>query len=81
MFALPGQEGRGGPPLCTITPHRSGLATRFLVTDLFFGPLFAFFLIPLPSRKVIHVGVTRSPTDPWVAQHLREATPYGQAPK
>jgi hypothetical protein len=24
---------------------------------------------------------TRSPTDPWVAQHLREATPYGQVPK
>jgi putative transposase len=30
---------------------------------------------------VIHVGVTRSPSDPWVAQHLREATPYGQAAK
>jgi hypothetical protein len=29
---------------------------------------------------VIHVGVTRSPTDAWVAQQLREATPYGQAP-
>jgi putative transposase len=27
------------------------------------------------------VGVTRSPTDYWVAQHLREATPFGQAPK
>jgi transposase InsO family protein len=51
------------------------------VTDLFFRPLFAFFLIELKSRKVIHVGVTRSPTDAWVAQHLREATPYGQAPK
>src|ERR1700730_7823741 len=51
------------------------------VTDLFFRPLFAFFLIELKSRKVIHVGVTRSPTDVWVAQHLREATPYGQAPK
>ena len=51
------------------------------VTDLFFRPLFAFFNTPLKSRKVIHVGVTRSPTDPWVAQHLREATPYGQAPK
>jgi putative transposase len=25
--------------------------------------------------------VTRSPTDAWVAQQLREATPYGQAPK
>src|SRR5438034_3205485 len=51
------------------------------VTDLFFRPLFAFFLIELESRKVIHVGVTRSPTDSWVAQQLREATPYGQAPK
>ncbi len=50
------------------------------VTDLFFRPLFAFFIIELKSRKVIHVGVTRSPTDPWVAQQLREATPYGHAP-
>ena len=51
------------------------------VTDLFFRPLFAFFIVELKSRRVIHVGVTRSPTDPWVAQQLREATPYGQAPK
>jgi putative transposase len=51
------------------------------VTDLFFRPLFAFFLIELKSRQVIHVGVTRSPTDSWVAQQLREATPYGQSPK
>ena len=50
------------------------------VTDLFFRPLFAFFLIELRSRKVIHVHVTRSPTDPWVAQQLREATPYGHTP-
>jgi putative transposase len=51
------------------------------VTDLFFRPLFAFFLIELRSRKVIHVGVTRSPTDAWTAQHLRQATPYGHIPK
>jgi putative transposase len=51
------------------------------ITDLFFRPLFAFFIIELKSRKVIHVGVTRSPTDAWVAQQLREATPYGQVPK
>jgi putative transposase len=51
------------------------------VTDLFFRPLFALFLIELKTRKVIHIGVTRSPTDAWVAQQLREATPYGQAPK
>ncbi len=38
------------------------------MTDLFFRPLFAFFIIELKSRKVIHVNVTRVPTDPWVAQ-------------
>jgi len=42
---------------------------------------FAFFFIELRSRKVIHVGVTRSPTDAWTAQQLREATAYGQTPR
>src|SRR5437667_3965168 len=51
------------------------------ITDLLFRPLFAFFIIELKSRKVIHVGVTRSPTDAWTAQQLRDATPYGQIPK
>jgi putative transposase len=50
------------------------------VTDLFFRPLFAFFLTLLQSRKVIHVGVTRSPTDAWVAQQLREATRMDKHP-
>ena len=35
----------------------------------------------LKTRRVIHVGVTRSPSDPWVTQQLREATPFGQTPK
>jgi transposase InsO family protein len=51
------------------------------VTDLFFRPLFAFFIIELQSRKVIHVNVTRTPTDLWAAQQLREATPYGERPR
>jgi putative transposase len=51
------------------------------VTDLFFRPLFAFFIIELKSRQVIHVNVTRSPADHWVAQQLREATAYGEGPK
>lgn len=50
------------------------------VTDLFFRSLFAFFIIELKSRRVIHLNVTRSPTDPWVAQQLREATSYGERP-
>ena len=51
------------------------------VTDLFFRSLFTFFIVELHSRKVIHVGVTRSPTDAWTAQQLREATAYGAGPK
>jgi putative transposase len=51
------------------------------VTDLFFRSLFAFFIVELHSRKVIHVGVTRSPTDAWTAQQLREATAFGVGPK
>jgi putative transposase len=51
------------------------------VTDLFFRSLFAFCIIELKSRSVIHVGVTRAPTDAWAAQQLRMATPYGHTPK
>jgi putative transposase len=50
--------------------HRQDMwACDFLqVTDLFFRSLFAFFIIDMHSRKVIHVGVTRSPTDAWTAR-------------
>jgi putative transposase len=51
------------------------------VTDLFFRSLFAFFMIELQSRRVIHIGVTRYPTDAWTAQQLREATAWGHRPK
>ncbi len=51
------------------------------VTDLLFRPLFAFVIVELGSRRVVHVGVTRHPTDDWVAQQLREATPFGAAPR
>jgi len=50
------------------------------ITDLCFRPRYAFFVIALGSRRVVHVGVTRYPTDAWVTQQLREATPFGAAP-
>jgi putative transposase len=49
--------------------------------DLFFRPLFIFFIIERGSRRVVHFRVTRNPTDAWTAQQLREATPYGEVPK
>jgi putative transposase len=51
------------------------------VADVWFRSLFAFVIVELGSRLVIHFGVTRHPTDEWVAQQLREATPFGQGPK
>lgn len=51
------------------------------VMDLWFRPLYLFFVVELASRRVMHFAVTRSPTDAWVAQQLREATPFGQAPR
>ena len=56
-------------------------ACDFLQTyDLLFRPIFAFVLIELGSRRVVHVGVTRSPSSAWVTQQLREATAWGDGP-
>jgi putative transposase len=60
---------------------RSGPVTRLPVTDLLFRSIYAFFIIELHSRRVVHVGVTRSPTDAWTAQQLREDTAFGVGPK
>lgn len=80
-FAHHSQRDRSGRPISRNHAAQIWACDFLQVTDLFFRPLFAFVIIELKSRRVIHVGVTRSPTDPWVAQQLREATPYGQAPK
>jgi transposase InsO family protein len=52
-----------------------------LVIDLFFRQIYAFFIIELGSRRVVHCGVASRPTDAWVAQQLREATPFGLTPR
>ena len=51
------------------------------VYDLLFRPIFAFFIIDLTSRRVVHSAVTRSPSSAWVAQQLREATAWGEGPR
>ena len=50
------------------------------VYDIWFRPLFAFFVIDIKSREVIHVGVTQAPTEQWTAQQLRNITPFGAGP-
>jgi transposase InsO family protein len=51
------------------------------VHDLWFRPLFAFFIAPANTKEVIHVGVTRAPNESWTAQQLREVTPFGRGPQ
>ena len=70
MKQVPRKRPSGQTWKTFLRTHAAGVwACDFLqVTDLFFRPLLAFFLIELQSRKVIHVNVTRSPTDPWVAR-------------
>jgi putative transposase len=75
---------RAGQPRATFRRNHAPAiwACDFLpVTDLLFRPVYAFFVIALETRRVVHVGVTRHPTDTWVAQQLREATPCGQRPR
>ena len=50
------------------------------VQDVFFRPLFAFTITELGLRRIVHMDVTRTPTDEWAAQQLREATPFGAVP-
>jgi putative transposase len=66
--------------------HQIWAADFLPAYDQFFRPLFIFFIIELGSRRVVHFGVTRSPTDEWTAQMersvvLREGTPFGGAPR
>jgi len=52
-----------------------------VVHDLLFRPLYVFVIINLHTRRIVHAAVTRSPTDEWTAQQLREATPWEIRPK
>jgi putative transposase len=38
-------------------------------------------IVQLQSRRVVHFGVTDHSTDAWVAQQLREATPFEAKPR
>jgi len=61
--------------------HETWACDFLPVTGLLFRPLYAFFSIALDTRRVVHVGVTRHPTDAWVAQQRRAAMPFGEAPR
>ena len=52
-----------------------------VVTDWLFRQWYIFVVMELKTRRIVHTGVTKYPTDEWTAQQLREATPWGKGPK
>src|SRR5437879_9880585 len=53
----------------------------FTVPTITFGALYCFFVISHDRRRILHVNVTKHPTSGWIIQQLREAFPFGTAPK
>jgi transposase InsO family protein len=49
--------------------------------DLFFQPVFAFIIVHMGSRRVVHSATTRNPTQELTAQQLRNATMDREAPR
>jgi len=78
---LPAQP-RGQRWATFLTNHAQEIwACDFVQTDdLFFSTIFLFFIVEHSSRRVVPVGMTRSPSDEWIAQQIREATPFGEEP-
>jgi transposase InsO family protein len=52
-----------------------------VVNDWLFRQWYVFVVMELKTRRIVHKGVTKYPTDEWTAQQLREATPWGKEPK
>ncbi|TYQ15479.1 UNVERIFIED_CONTAM: hypothetical protein Cloal_1937 [Acetivibrio alkalicellulosi] len=53
----------------------------FTVPTLYFKVLYVFIIISHDRRKIEHFAVTTNPSSAWVAQQIREATPFGETPK
>jgi hypothetical protein len=71
-----------GQSWATFLRNHTVWACDFLQTyDIWFRPVFAFFIIDVNARCVVHLAVTRTPTRQWTPQQLRNATPFGQGPR
>jgi putative transposase len=63
--------------------HREAIAAMdfFEVPTITFGMIYCFFVISHDRRHILHFNVTKHPTSLWVVQQLREAFPFGSAPR
>jgi len=63
--------------------HREAIAAMdfFTVPTITFGVLYCFFVISHDRRRILHFNLTKHPTSAWIIQQLREAFPFGAAPR
>src|ERR1700674_4536414 len=63
--------------------HREAIAGMdfFTVPTITFAGLYCFYIIGHDRRRILYFHVTRHPTSLWVVQQLREAFPFGSAPR
>src|ERR1700747_257018 len=63
--------------------HREAIAAMdfFTVPTITFRVLYCFFVISHDRRRILHFNVHKHPTSSWIVQQLREAFPFGCAPK
>jgi putative transposase len=63
--------------------HREAIAAMdfFTVPTITFGVLYCFFVISHDRRRILHFNITKHPTSSWIIQQLREACPFGAAPR
>ena len=66
-----------------LTNHADCLASIdcFVVPTATFRLLFGFIVLHHERRRIVHFGVTANPAMAWVAQQIREAIPWGTAPR
>ena len=70
-----------GQNWATFLRNHTVWACDFLQTyDIWFRPVFAFFIVDVNTGRVVHVAATRAPTRQWTAEQLRNATPFGKGP-
>jgi putative transposase len=83
MHAARSQTPAGQTWSTFLKPHGQDIWTCDFVpvVSLFFQTLYAFVIVHVGSRRVVHVNATAHPTDAWVAQQLRDATPFRETAK
>lgn len=63
--------------------HRKGIWSMdfCVVPTICFKVLYVFVIISHDRRGIEHFAVTSNPTSNWVAQQIRESTPFGKVPE